>query len=75
MPFIYYGVSHVSMLHSTEPRPSGLKKPDADEESGSDMLCEESSNEMSESETEGETSAVACWWVRRCDTWGNDATE
>jgi hypothetical protein len=41
-----------------------------------ETVSEESSNEMSESESESETSVVACWWVgrrdsvRRC-TWGN----
>jgi hypothetical protein len=41
---------------------------DADAESSSDMLSEESSNEMSESESESKTSVVACWWVGRCDS-------
>jgi hypothetical protein len=49
MPFIHYGVPHISsmLLRSVEPQSSGLKKLrynplcDVDEESGSYMLSEE----------------------------------
>jgi hypothetical protein len=32
-----------------------------------ETVCEESSNEMSGSESESEISVVTCWWVGRWD--------